>query len=262
MSNPWETNNPWGKGSKEWNRWMNPDQLEETAPKRSSKTNPSKQECPGVQIIRNADPLLPRYYSTNVLHFYYCEPALGVDKFLGHFAISVQSREHTKPLYYPAGGESYKMYDAPVSVENPIVESLLLKKRYLDEGRMVVRYSMKIEETGLFVSLRTGIGQDPNGQALVGEAFSCVQACKDLINFAYENWKDPHSELFADPDRILNERQGYLSYFPLLRHASLFPREIFLATLSEPYFFGVGDMAFSCNALKSDKIFEVNVFEP
>lgn len=24
MSNPWETKNPWGKGSKEWNRWMEP----------------------------------------------------------------------------------------------------------------------------------------------------------------------------------------------------------------------------------------------
>lgn len=25
MSNPWETSNPWGKGSKEWNRWMAPE---------------------------------------------------------------------------------------------------------------------------------------------------------------------------------------------------------------------------------------------
>jgi hypothetical protein len=25
MSNPWETSNPWGKGSKEWNRWMVPE---------------------------------------------------------------------------------------------------------------------------------------------------------------------------------------------------------------------------------------------
>jgi hypothetical protein len=26
MSNPWETSNPWGKGSKEWNRWMAPEE--------------------------------------------------------------------------------------------------------------------------------------------------------------------------------------------------------------------------------------------
>ena len=34
MSNPWETKNPWGKGSKEWNRWMAPELVEETVGKR------------------------------------------------------------------------------------------------------------------------------------------------------------------------------------------------------------------------------------
>lgn len=28
MSNPWETSNPWGKGSKEWNRWMAPEAVD------------------------------------------------------------------------------------------------------------------------------------------------------------------------------------------------------------------------------------------
>jgi hypothetical protein len=35
MSNPWETRNPWGKGSKEWNRWMAPEKVEEVT-KRTS----------------------------------------------------------------------------------------------------------------------------------------------------------------------------------------------------------------------------------
>lgn len=261
MSNPWEQNNPWGKGSENWNRWMKPKAVdgEVTKPKHIMR---SEQECDGVQIVRKADPMLPRYYSSNVLHFYYCEPALGLDKFLGHFAISVQSKGSTEPLYFSAGGETYKKFNGPAGPENPIIESLLIKKRYLDEGRMVVRYSMRIENSRLFQSLREGIVQDPNGNALIGGAISCVQACKDLINFAFENWRNPESESFSEPEKILTENKGYLEYFPLLKHANILPREIFLSTISEPYFFGVGGMVFDCKNLKNDKIFEVNVFEP
>lgn len=36
MSNPWELNNPWGKGSENWNRWMEPEAVEETVTKPDS----------------------------------------------------------------------------------------------------------------------------------------------------------------------------------------------------------------------------------
>jgi hypothetical protein len=260
MSNPWETNNPWGKGSKEWNRWMAPEGLEETVKGRSSK--PVGQECAGVQIIRNADPHLPRYYSTHVVHFYYCSPGLSPVEWFGHFALSTQTKGSTTPLYYPAHGDYFVQYGRDIDAENPILENLTIKNQYLDRGSTVIRYSMRIEENLLFRTINDMIRADPSGNNTIGDSNVCVVSCKDLLNLSYLQWIKTPEILLANPEQLLEHDRRYLAYFPILRHAVNLPRDIFLATVREPYVFGVGGMRFDCEALAADKIFEVNVFEP
>jgi hypothetical protein len=50
MSNPWEQNNPWGKGSENWNRWMAPDGMDGAVAKAKSEKE-KVFEIDGIAII-------------------------------------------------------------------------------------------------------------------------------------------------------------------------------------------------------------------